>query len=70
MCLAFSSLGAAYLTMLFVPNLLWARVRRPEVDPILPEECLLLDASPAVSVHGTAATLNVGCARRRRAPRS
>jgi hypothetical protein len=34
----FSSLGAAYLGMLFIPNLLWARLRGRQAAPVSPKE--------------------------------
>jgi hypothetical protein len=50
---AFSPLGAAYLAMLFVPNLLWARVRIRETAPASPKESSPLLALERIGQAGT-----------------
>lgn len=42
MSFGFSPLGAAYLTMLFIPNLLWARLRSGQAAPAPAKENPLL----------------------------
>jgi hypothetical protein len=50
---SFSWLGTAYLAMLFVPNLLWARLRNERADTASPKENSLLIALERVGQAGT-----------------